>query len=411
MAKKRVGELPSGNIRKKIYSHSELCFDEQGKPVIDEKTGKQKIKKIYVSITGSSTADVNEKIRQYKSNKDLHKRPENLTLYEAIEKYIVTSDAVLSPSTIRGYRMIQKNAFKSIMGKKLSDIDTEVLRAAVNEESGRKVKKKNSSSSLSAKTVHNEYGLIVSVLNIYAPAVNTNVTLPQICTEKHELSTPDVIFNLVKGTNLELPVLLAMWLSFTASEIAGLTKSKSISSDGNFITIKEVVVLDEHNMPVVKNKGKQPKRNRTLRIPDYIKHLIDKGETDRLVPCSVIALSHRWSTLVKNSGIPKMTFHDLRHVNASVMTLLKIPDKYAQDRGGWKSDHIMKSVYQQTFSESRMLVDQKVDDYMTDILFGNTREKEFEKKYKNWLELFSRNDCPKAREEFQIFCDQNNIIL
>ena len=106
-----------------------------------------------------------------------------------------------------------------------------------------------------------------------------------------------------------------------------------------------------------------------------------------------------------------MTFHDLRHVNASVMTLLKIPDKYAQDRGGWKSDHIMKSVYQQTFSESRMLVDQKVDDYMTDILFGNTREKEFEKKYKNWLELFSRNDCPKAREEFQIFCDQNNIIL
>lgn len=409
MAKKRVGELPSGNIRKKIYSHSELCFDEQGKPVIDEKTGKQKIKKIYVSITGSSTADVNEKIRQYKSNKDLHKRPENLTLYEAIEKYIVTSDAVLSPSTIRGYRMIQKSAFKSIMGKKLSDIDTEVLRAAVNEESRRKVKNKNTS--LSPKTVHNEYGLIVSVLNIYAPAVNTNVTLPQICTEKHELSTPDVIFNLVKDTNLELPALLAMWLSFTASEIVGLTKSKSISADGNYITIKEVVVLDEHAVPVVKNKGKQPKRNRTLRIPDYIKHLIDKVETDQLVPCSVNALSHRWATLVKKSGIPKMTFHDLRHVNASVMALLKIPDKYAQDRGGWKSDHIMKSVYQQTFSESRMLVDQKVDDYMTDILFGNTWEKEFEKKYKNWLELFSKNDSPESRKDFQIFCEKNDIAL
>ena len=30
MPKKRKGELPSGNIRKKIYDHSELCFDEHG---------------------------------------------------------------------------------------------------------------------------------------------------------------------------------------------------------------------------------------------------------------------------------------------------------------------------------------------------------------------------------------------
>ena len=38
MAKKRIGELPSGSIRKKVYSHSEPCFDEHGKPIIDEKT-------------------------------------------------------------------------------------------------------------------------------------------------------------------------------------------------------------------------------------------------------------------------------------------------------------------------------------------------------------------------------------
>ena len=37
MPKKRKGELPSGNIRKKIYDHSELCFDEHGNPVIDPK--------------------------------------------------------------------------------------------------------------------------------------------------------------------------------------------------------------------------------------------------------------------------------------------------------------------------------------------------------------------------------------
>ena len=407
MAKKRIGELPSGSIRKKVYSHTELCFDKAGNPIIDKKTGKPKQKKVYVSITGTSSADVNRKVAEFKQNKKIHKQSHDLTLYEAIDKYILTSDAVLSPSTIRGYRTIQRNAFKSIISKKLADLNLEVLRAAVNEESKRKTQKKNTP--ISAKTVHNEYGLIVSVLNVYAPSVETNVTLPQVSTEIHELSTPDVIFKLVKGTNIELPVLLAMWLSFTASEIVGLTKSKSISSDGNFITIKEVIVTDEHNKSIVKNKGKQPKRNRTLRIPEYIKNLIDQVETDRLVPITVNALSKRWAKIVKNSDIPKMTFHDLRHVNASVMTLLRIPDKYAQDRGGWKSDHIMKSRYQQTFSEKRMAVDQKIDEYMTDSLFGDTLEKKMEKKYRAWLELFSLNDTKESMDAFKTFCSEHDI--
>lgn len=206
-----------------------------------------------------------------------------------------------------------------------------------------------------------------------------------------------------------MPALLAMWLSFTASEIIGLRKSTSISSDGKYITVKDVIVTNEHGKQVVKNKGKQPTRNRTLRIPDYIKKLIDQVETDQLVPITVPTLSKRWARLVTRSGIPKMTFHDLRHVNASVMALLMIPDKYAQDRGGWKSDHIMKSVYQQTFSSERELVDQQIDDYMSKKLLGNPSEDRNEKKYKCWLELFDLKDSPENKKIFIDFCEENNI--
>ena len=80
MAKKRIGELPSGSIRKKVYSHSEPCFDKHGKPIIDEKTGKPKVKKIYISITGSSAAEVNRKISEYKLNKNTQKKPDDMTL-------------------------------------------------------------------------------------------------------------------------------------------------------------------------------------------------------------------------------------------------------------------------------------------------------------------------------------------
>lgn len=409
MAKKRIGELPSGSIRKKVYSHSEPCFDEHGNPIIDEKTGKPKMKKVYISITGSSAAEVKRQISEYKLNKNTQKKPDDMTLYEAIDKYISASDAVLSPSTITGYRVIQRNAFRTIMHLKLSKIDREVLKEAVNEESKRITKKRKAP--ISPKTVCNEYGLIVTVLDTYAPGIETDVTLPQKTITQNEISTPDVIFQMVKGTSIELPVLLAMWLSFTASEIIGLRKSKSISSDGNYITIKDVIVTDEHGNQVVKNKGKQPLRHRTLKIPPYIKELIDKVPTDQIVPLTVPALSKRWSRLVARSGIPKMTFHDLRHVNASVMALLMIPDKYAQDRGGWKTDSIMKSVYQQSFSQERLLIDQRIDDFMSEKLFGNTYEQKFEKKYECWRILFNKADTKENKKLFSLFCTQNNVCL
>ena len=63
-----------------------------------------------------------------------------------------------------------------------------------------------------------------------------------------------------------------------------------------------------------------------------------------------------------------MSFHDLRAVNASVMLLLGIPDKYAMERGGWATDNILKSVYQQTFSAERIKVDAMIDDYFNSIV-------------------------------------------
>lgn len=409
MPKKKKGELPSGNIRRKVYDHSEPVFDESGRPMLDA-NGKQKMKKIYVSITAESAAEANRLVAEYKLNKNYHPVASDMTLYEAIDKYISISDNILSQSTIRGYRTIQRNAFRSIINIKISKLTTDMLKEAVNTESKRTTGK-NNPKPISAKTISNEYGLISAVLNTYVPVLDTNIKLPQIEHNQHELSTPDVIYDMVKGTEMELPVMLAMWLSFTASEILGLTKSKSISSDGEFITIKEVIVKDEHGNEVAKNKGKQPTRDRTLRIPEYIKNLIADVPDDRLVPLTGAALSQRWAKLVKKTGIPHMTFHDLRHVNASIMTILNVPDKYAQERGGWKTDNIMKSTYMQTFSNQRKEVDQQVDNYMYDVIFNKSAELNYSKKYKCWLELFDKKDNDTNKRKFKKFCRDNGIRL
>ena len=50
------------------------------------------------------------------------------------------------------------------------------------------------------------------------------------------------------------------------------------------------------------------------------------------------------------------------------MAKLRIPDKVAQERGGWTSDAIMKKVYMSVFEEDRIAADEKINTYFENIL-------------------------------------------
>ena len=93
------------------------------------------------------------------------------------------------------------------------------------------------------------------------------------------------------------------------------------------------------------------------------------------------------------------------------MAVLRIPDKYAQERGGWKTDHIMKSTYMQTFSSERAAIDNQIDQYMQDTLFKNASEQKREQKYHHWLELFDLKDTKTNQNHFLKFCEDNHINL
>lgn len=362
--------LKSGSWRCQVYSHSVILTDDNGNIVYD-KNGNPKKKRIYKSFTSNdktkrgkveAEAMANEFILRQKDGAKGIVNNTNITLYEAIERYIEQKGVALSPSTLKDYDTIKRCAFKDIMNIKIKEFNENMLQDAVNRESMRpsRVHSKNPKP-ISPKRLYNEYGLLRPVLKRYRNDINYDViSLPQIAPHYKELLTPDVIFDIVRGTDIELPVLLAMWLSFTMSEIRGLTKSKSI--DKNYITIKEVIV-SKTGGEVRKEIAKNKYRNRRLEIPDYIKRLIDEVEDDIIVPMSASCLYHKWTRLLEKKNLPKITFHDLRHVNASVMALLRIPDKYAQERGGWKTDHIMKTVYQQTFSDERKNVDNIINKY------------------------------------------------
>ena len=326
--------LPSGNYRCRVYSHT----DPDGK-------------RHYKSFTASTKKEAEYMAAEFVMDKEHATDESRWTLGDAIDHYIDLKRPVLSPTTIQGYEYNRRKCFQSLMDTSIDKLTSTTLQKAVNEEIRR----------VSPKSVRNGYGLISSTLKTYLPDRTFHVRLPSVPRKiRRQLPSPEQVYQAVKGTRIELAVLLAMWLSFTESEIRGLTKSKSI--DGDYITIREVMVVVDRQ-DVIKEMAKNENRNRRHRMPGRIRELVDEVEGDVIVPLSPSMLLKDLKKCLRAANLPEISFHDLRHINASVMAMLRIPDVYAQERGGWKSDHIMKNVYTEIFSEERERVDGIIDGY------------------------------------------------
>ncbi len=63
--------------------------------------------------------------------------------------------------------------------------------------------------------------------------------------------------------------------------------------------------------------------------------------------------------------------HELRHVQASVMLALGVPDKYAMERMGHASTNMLKTVYQHTMKTKSEEVADTIDRFFSEKLHTN----------------------------------------
>lgn len=280
---------------------------------------------------------------------------EDITLSQAFDKYISSKENRLSAKSKEQYEYIKNKRFDSLMGLKLSQIDAKKIDAAFDLELAKPSRK---GGTLSRKTVNDALLLVKSVLSEYAPSLNITTKPVEIQQSFRFLLPLDDVCAAVIGTDIELPAMLAMWLSLTASEIRGLTKSKSIRGEKLYIV---ETVVDVNGKAVRKPGGKEEKRPRVFDLPPYIKQLINRVDGDIIEPRSAHAINQRFQRVLRSNGLQPMRFHDLRHLNASLMADLSIPTPIAQERGGWKTDSTMKRVYTHTFDESRRAADKMID--------------------------------------------------
>lgn len=300
----------------------------------------------------------------------------SITLADAIDAYIASRENLLSPSTINGYREIKRNRFHALMGKKVRDIDMMDLQAAVNDDAA----------SVSHKTIKNALGLVASVLGEYKDISIKRIRLPREKKVEHtfldEKGMVD-LFDAIRGSAVEVPILLAMWLGMRRSEILGLCWD-CVDFAAKKIHVRRTYIKDKDSGYVLVENTKTKESTRTLDCPDYILSRIaaisPQNAAGRIFTMHPNTIYKTMKSLCKRNEIDFVGVHGLRHTNASVMLSLGIVDKVAMARGGWSTDITMKSVYQHVFADDKKAASILVDTYFSGVAEGKKEhEKEHEK--------------------------------
>ena len=250
----------------------------------------------------------------------------DITLYEAIDCYINERKNVLSPSTIVGYRVIQRNRFQSVMHLPIADKIR--WQQVVNDEA----------LTISPKTLYNSWGLVKAILTTYGVAV-PRVQLPQRIMEEHEFFQPEEIktfVKLIEGHENEAQFLLCLH-GLRKSEMLAVTDSDI--RDG-YIYVRGSIVRTEANTYVSRDSNKTVKSRRKVPI------FIDRLSTLSLERnCRPDTIGRRFQRLCEENGLPQIGLHGLRHSFVSLCYYLGISLMVTMRYGGYSNPSVVQSIY------------------------------------------------------------------
>lgn len=342
-------KLPSGSWRCQVYSHTEK---------VPQADGTVKQKRIYKSFTCDNPSPKGKRRCEKDAAEWALTREApcvSITLSAACQKYIDSREHLLSPSTVKEYKRMSKKIFPELMNISLPNLTQEQIQNAVN----------NACISHSPKTVRNMHGFLSAVLSAYRPDFALRTVLPKKVRVNLYLPSDDeikTILDYVKGTEMELPILLAAFGTMRRSEICALD-SEHIS--GNTVHVEYAMVMNANREWVIK-RPKSYAGDRYITFPDFVINKTKgiKGKITNLNP-SMVTL--RFEKILEDCNIPHFRFHDLRHYSASVQHALGVPDSYIMQRGGWGSDKTLKAVYRHTMEDKEKEMNDKVNNYFSEL--------------------------------------------
>lgn len=261
------------------------------------------------------------------------------TLFNAIDEYIKQRENVLSPSTIAGYRVIQRNRFKSLHKIRVSDITQTKWQKAVNAEA----------KSVSAKTLKNSAMFVQTVIAEYT-GERLSARLPQVVANDLPWLTPEqipVFLKAIKGSRYEIPALLAL-SSLRQSEIVAM-QWKDIDTVNQRLIVHGAAVMDENGKLIQKETNKNTSSRRT--VPFLIPQLKEAVEQKLHDPEAYVyphysnVLRLNINKVCEETELPKVGVHGLRRSFASLCYHLGVSEAVTMIAGGWSDFRTMRKIY------------------------------------------------------------------
>lgn len=286
------------------------------------------------------------------------KTPRNsLTVYKAIDDYIEQRENVLSPSTIAGYRVIQRNRFEQLRNIKVSDIDSVKWQKAVNLEAKK----------ISAKTLKNSAMFVQTVIAEYG-GEKLSARLPQVVANDLPWLTPDqipVFLQAISGSKYEIPALLAL-SSLRQSEIVAI-RWRDIDLKNGCIVVHGAAVKDENGVLIQKIENKNTSSRRTVPfIIPQLRAAVAKQTADPeafVYPKYSNVLRLNINKACAANGLPEVGVHGLRRSFASLCYHLEISEAVTMISGGWSDFRTMRKIYTKISENDIQTQAQKFTDF------------------------------------------------
>ena len=284
----------------------------------------------------------------------------NKTLRNAFQEYIESKSEVLSPPTIRGYYYLVKRIDDDILNKKLNQLTAVDLQKIINKDSVNHA----------YKSIKNLRSHLMSTLKMFDVKLKSpTLPLPEAKEDPYIPTKEDVyrVLKALQGSKFECAVQLSV-MGLRRSETCALDASDL--SEDNVLSINKVMVQTKDGNFVIRHKTKTDKSTRKLVLPTHIADLIRKqGFVYHGHPNSIL---DGLKAVEKRLGLPEFPPHKMRHFFASYLHDLGYTDEQIMAMGGWKTDHVMKSVYRHAMEMDEVKksiasdIDQLWDPYVSD---------------------------------------------
>ncbi len=277
------------------------------------------------------------------------------TFGNAVDRFMQAREITLSPSTIRSYNSICAGLKK-----------TELWEMGIYDISSRSLQNLSVqlySAGRTTKTIRNYVNFCTAVLR----DEEIPIVSPRLPRKKRpELNIPDEttvlhVIDLVKGTELELPVLLAAFGPMRRGEICAL---KTSDIKGDVIHVQRDLVLSPSKVWVEK-PPKTLTSDRYITMPSHVMERIRSAvpaEDGRLVNYNPNQLTDKFRRMLAHNGIEPFRFHDLRHFCCSYLHGMGVPDIYIMQRSGHATSATLRQVYTHTLQDQSAIQTKAITD-------------------------------------------------